>query len=275
MPSTPTDPWVDVAAALAATGPADKCRRVAGIWSRVESGDWPPGSPFNFEIPLCGRPDRPELVAPRDLARRGLGTDIGRAALVHAIAHIEFNAINLALDAALRFTGLPEDYYLDWLSVAADEARHYGMLAERLVELGHAYGDFSAHNGLWAMAERTAHDPLIRMALVPRVLEARGLDVTPGMIERLRAAGDARTVACLEIILEEEERHVAIGSRWFRFLCEQRGVDPESTFMRLFEEYFAGQLRGPLNTAARERAGFSGAEIERLAKLAGDDCRKR
>lgn len=269
MPSIPTDPWRDVAAALAATDPADKGRRVAAIRERVEAGDWRPVSPTHSDVPPCGRPDRPQLVAPRNLARRGLGTPAGRAALVHAVAHIEFNAINLALDAALRFTGLPPDYYRDWLSVAADEARHFAMLAGRLGELDHAYGDLPAHNGLWSMAERTAHDPLVRMALVPRVLEARGLDVTPGMIDRLNAAGDPETVAKLEIILEEEERHVAIGSRWFRYLCDRRGVEPEATFLQLFEDYFSGGLRGPLNLAARERAGFSEVEIERLAKLGG------
>ena len=192
----------------------------------------------------------------------------GRIALLHAVAHIEFNAINLALDAALRFAGMPGDYYRDWLSVAFDEARHFRLLETRLHEMGAAYGDLPAHNGLWEMAEQTAHDPLVRMALVPRVLEARGLDVTPGMIEKLRNAGDHASVACLEIILEEEVRHVAIGSRWFRYLCEQRGLAPEATFRSLLREYYAGGLRGPFNHQARLDAGFTESELEDL-ELAG------
>jgi uncharacterized ferritin-like protein (DUF455 family) len=207
------------------------------------------------------------MVPPSRLPRRSLGSVEGRQALIHAIAHIEFNAINLGLDAALRFTGMPDDFYRDWLQVAADEARHFSMLNARLGQLGIGYGDLPAHDGLWDMAEKTAHDVLIRMALVPRVLEARGLDVTPGMIERLAAVGDDETVALLKIILEEEEEHVAIGSRWFRSLCAQRDLEPEETFRRLLDEYFSGPLRGPFNLAARRRAGFSAEEIERLAAL--------
>lgn len=207
------------------------------------------------------------MVPPSQLPRRGLGSVEGRQALIHAIAHIEFNAINLGLDAALRFPGMPDGFYRDWLSVAADEARHFSMLDARLGELGIRYGDLPAHNGLWEMAEKTAHDVLIRMALVPRVLEARGLDVTPGMIDRLAAVGDDDTVALLRIILEEEEEHVAIGSRWFRSLCAQRRMAPEATFRRLLEEYFGAPLRGPFNLDARRRAGFSAEEIDRLAAI--------
>jgi len=186
---------------------------------------------------------------------------------MRSLAHIEFNAINLGLDAALRFAGMPDAYYRDWLSVAVDEARHFRMLNDRLTELGVTYGDFPAHNGLWDMAEKTAHDPLVRMALVPRVLEARGLDVTPGMIERLKGAGDSRTVELLGIILHEEERHVAIGSHWFSELCRERSLDPDSTFDELLERYFTGQLRGPFNIPARRRAGFTEPEIERLEAM--------
>ena len=207
------------------------------------------------------------MVSPGRLPRRGLGSVEGRQALIHAVAHIEFNAINLGLDAALRFSGMPDDYYRDWLSVAADEARHFSMLNGRLAELGLNYGDLPAHNGLWDMAEKTAHDPLVRMALVPRVLEARGLDVTPGMIEKLVAVGDEQTVSLLRVILEEEEGHVAIGSRWFRYLCRKRDAEPESTFRRLLEDYFSGNLRGPFNLEARRRAGFSQAEIDRLVEI--------
>lgn len=258
------DGWEVARWALATTDIDQKCSQVRDLWSRIEAGGWLPADPGEPGLLACGRPGRPRLVAPRELPRRGLGTPEGRAALIHAVAHIEFNAINLALDAALRFPGMPVDYYRDWLGVADDEARHFGLLAARLDEMGYQYGDFPAHNGLWDMAEKTAHDPLVRMALVPRVLEARGLDVTPGMIGRLRDAGDEATVTILEVILKEEEAHVAIGSRWFAYLCEQRKQDAPSTFHRLFREYFTGSLKGPLNEAARRRAGFSQAELDRL-----------
>ena len=253
--------WADVAEALAECDPAAKCRRVDALWAGVSNQ---PIEPEHLQPPPVGRPERPGLVAPASLPRRGLGSPQGRIALLHAVAHIEFNAINLALDAALRFAGMPSDFYRDWLSVAFDEARHFRLLEKRLRELGAAYGDLPAHNGLWEMAEKTAHDPLVRMALVPRVLEARGLDVTPGMIEKLRNVGDHASVACLEIILEEEVRHVAIGSRWFRQLCEQRGQESETTFHSLLSEYFAGGLRGPFNHAARLQAGFTESELEVL-----------
>ena len=252
---------------MAEPDPVAKCRQVAALWQRVASGLWQPSNPGLPGELSCGRPDQPQMVPPARLPRRSLGTVEGRQALVHAVAHIEFNAINLALDAALRFPGLPDEFYRDWLSVAADEARHFSLLNDRLGELDMRYGDLPAHNGLWDMAEKTAHDALVRMALVPRVLEARGLDVTPGMIDKLSAAGDHETVKLLEIILEEEEGHVAIGSRWFRYLCAERGEDPEATFRRLLGEYFSGQLRGPFNLPARRRAGFSAAEIERLVEL--------
>ena len=160
-------------------------------------------------------------MAPTAVPRRRLGSDEGRAALVHAIAHIEFNAINLALDAVCRFRDMPEQYYLDWISVAEDEARHFQLLHKRLGQLNRQYGDYPAHNGLWEMAEKTTDSCLVRMALVPRVLEARGLDVTPGMIERLRSVGDTKTIAALEVILAEEVRHVAIGTHWFNYCCKQ------------------------------------------------------
>lgn len=260
--------WETAKQALAATEPEDKCRAVEQLWQAVESGAWVPSDPGPPGLLPCGRPGRPALVAPGKLPGRGLGNACGRAALVHAIAHIEFNAVNLALDAALRFPGLPDSYYRDWLGVAVDETRHFRLLTVRLAELGHVYGDFPAHNGLWDMAECTAHDPQARMALVPRVLEARGLDVTPAMIERLRQAGDEATVACLEVILAEEERHVALGSRWFEYLCRERAMDPEETFKRLVEKYYRGRLRGPLNLDARRRAGFSETELRQLSAAA-------
>ncbi len=233
------------------------------------SGELPDASgsvtPEAIETP--GRPDRPRLVSPRQLAQRGLGTVEGRAAFVHAIAHIEFNAINLAWDAVYRFRGMPAEFYRDWVSVAADEARHFSMLRERLLQLGHDYGDFDAHDGLWEMAAKTAHCCRERMALVPRVLEARGLDVTPGMIVRLRAVGDEATAQILEVILREEVAHVAIGSRWFRWCCEREGVDPGPEFARLIALHAHGALRGPFNQDARRAAGFTTADLELLESL--------
>lgn len=217
-------------------------------------------------IPVPGRPERPVLVAPRELSQRGLGTAEGRAALVHAVAHIEFNAINLALDAVYRFRDLPDAYRDDWLQVAVDEAKHFDLLAARLAQLGFAYGDFPAHNGLWDAACRTADDCLTRMALVPRVLEARGLDVTPGMISRLREIGDGDTVAVLEVILTEEVAHVAAGTRWFHYCCARAGIDPETTFIDLLRRYEAA-IRPPFNRAARAEAGFTASEQARLEAL--------
>lgn len=219
-------------------------------------------APLPIDAP--GRPLRPRLVMPRDVPRRGLGSDEGRAALVHAVAHIEFNAINLAWDAVYRFRGMPEDYYRDWTRVAYDESRHFTMLSARLAQLGHAYGDFDAHNGLWEMAAKTAHSCLARMALVPRVLEARGLDVTPGMIARLRSVRDDATADILEVILREEVPHVAAGTRWFLFCCERERRDPEATFAKLLREHVPTGLRGPFNLDARRAAGFSDSELARL-----------
>ncbi|MGV8940908.1 MAG: ferritin-like domain-containing protein [Lysobacter sp.] len=222
------------------------------------------GTPAPELIAMPGRPARPRLVHPRELPQRGLGSEGGRAAFVHAIAHIEFNAIDLAWDAVYRFRGLPAEFYADWVGVALDEARHFSMLRERLQQLGHDYGDFDAHNGLWEMAVKTAHDGLARMALVPRVLEARGLDVTPRMIERLRGAGDSATVEILEVILREEVAHVAAGSRWFRWYCERAGMEPGPTFRRLLSEYARDVLRGPFNLQARSEAGFDDEELAML-----------
>lgn len=218
-------------------------------------------------ISVPGRPQRPLLIEPRKLAQRGLGSAEGRAALVHAIAHIEFNAINLAWDAVYRFRGMPDAFYADWVGVADDEARHFRLLSDRLVELDHHYGDFDAHDGLWEMAVVTANSCLQRMALVPRVLEARGLDVTPGMIRRLRGVGDDATADILEIILCEEVAHVAAGSRWFAWCCAQNGVDPETRFAELLETHMHGSLRGPFNIEARLNAGFSNAELAHIGTL--------
>ena len=224
----------------------------------------PDDAPSPEPIGMPGRPARPRLVHPRELPKRGMGSPQGRAAFVHSIAHIEFNAIDLAWDAVYRFRGLPGAYYADWVGVAHDEARHFRMLRERLRQFGHEYGDFDAHNGLWEMAEKTAHDGLARMALVPRVLEARGLDVTPAMILKLRALGDDATADILELILREEVAHVAAGSRWFRWHCERAGAEPRVRFRELLDDYARGSLRGPFNHAARRDAGFDDEEIALL-----------
>ena len=245
--------------------PGEKCEAVAELAGLLESAalDWDDERPV-VPIGTPGRPLRPELVEASRVPRRRLGSEQGRAALVHAIAHIEFNAINLALDAAYRFRAMPPEFYQDWVSVAVDEARHFRLLESRLRELGSGYGEFPAHNGLWEMAVKTAGDCLVRMALVPRVLEARGLDVTPGMIKRLQAVGDHETVAALEVILAEEVRHVAIGTRWFRYCCRQQSLDPLSTFLDLLKLYYGGSLKGPYNLEARFEAGFSSEEMAAL-----------
>lgn len=214
------------------------------------------------EIP--GRPDRPVLVPPHQVEHRGLGTRQGRAALIHALAHIEFNAINLALDAVYRFREMPPDFYGDWLQVATEEAYHFTLLRDHLRGLEAEYGDFTAHNGLWDMACKTADDPLVRMALVPRLLEARGLDVTPGIRAKLVAAGDERAAEILDVILHDEIGHVAIGNRWYEHLCRQRGLDPVATFAVLLREYDTPPPRPPFNRTAREAAGFTPEEMRWL-----------
>ncbi|GEM_PF-9068 len=257
--------------ALQVRDPARKCACVERLLEAWHTNglsivpDDPP--PTRIEIP--GRPERPQLVRPQELPRRGLHTLRGRQALLHAVAHIEFNAINLALDAVYRFRDLPAEYVSDWLQVAAEEARHFQLLAQRLKQIGIAYGDFPAHNGLWEMAVKTDVDPMERMALVPRVLEARGLDVTPGMIQRLQAAGDADSVAVLEVIQREEVSHVAIGSHWFRHLAVQRGLDPEQTFLDLLARHMPGRVRPPFALDARLAAGFSLREMQALEDQAG------
>lgn len=238
-------------------------QRYAAMFARGEL-EIPDDAPAPDAIRFPGRPPQPQLVHPRDLPRRGFGTPEGRAAFIHAVAHIEINAIDLAWDAVYRFRGLPRDFHADWVSVANDESRHFAMLRARLRDFGHEYGDFPAHNGLWEMCEKTAHDGLARMALVPRVLEARGLDVTPGMIRKLRELGDNQTADILVIILEEEVTHVAAGSRWYRWFCERRGIEPRQRFRELLREYAGGYLRGPFNLEARLLAGFDEDELAAL-----------
>jgi uncharacterized ferritin-like protein (DUF455 family) len=214
--------------------------------------------------PIPGRPARPDLVSPLLVKHRSMRTAEGRAAMIHALAHIEFNAINLALDAVWRFAGMPSEFYSDWLRVAAEEALHFSLLDAHLRTLGFAYGDFSAHNSLWDMAEKTCGDVLARIALVPRTMEARGLDASPPVRAKLAQAGDLAAAEILDIILRDEIGHVATGNRWFGWLCKQRGLDPVPTYARLAQEYKAPQLRGPFNFEARRAAGFSDAELAEL-----------
>jgi len=248
---------------------ADPHAKAAGV--RTLSTRWADGelqldtrAILTPEWAIPGKPLRPELVPPLEVKHRSMRTPEGRAALVHALAHIEFNAINLALDALWRFPGMPEDYYADWLTVATEEALHFSLLSAHLQTLGFAYGDFPAHNSLWDMAEKTCGDILARIALVPRTLEARGLDASPPVRAKLAQAGDTAAAEILDIILRDEIGHVAIGNRWYGWLCEQRSLDPIATYAALAIRYKAPPLRGPFNLEARRAAGFSDAELAAL-----------
>ena len=259
------DLWSRLAACISARDPQHKLDLVHGLAVDRKRGKLPVvhGSVTNVDLEP-GRPGRPRLVRASAVARRGLGTERGRAAFLHAICHIEFNAINLALDACHRFRTLPARYYDDWILVAREEAGHFDLLRTRLRQIDYDYGDFPAHDGLWEVARSTATDPLARMALVPRLLEARGLDVSPGMISRLDQVGDSVSARILEKILTDEIGHVAIGSNWFRFLCGERGLEPEQTFLDLVRQHLQGPLRGPINEKARLAAGFTPHELAAL-----------
>ena len=251
------------------TDPLEKVAATAEIIKQWRAGDLSLDTTQKIIMDdVAGHPERPSLVAAKDLPRRRKSESHGTAPLIHAITHIEFNAINLGWDAVARFADMPDEFYADWAQVAAEEAEHFMLLRTHLQTLGYDYGDFPAHNGLWEMAKKTHNDPLKRMALVPRVLEARGLDVTPAMMKKLTGHGDHRAVEILEIILREEIGHVTIGTRWFNYLCEQRKLDPLATFKELLETYFDGELRGPFHTEARKQAGFTDAE---MALLEGRD----
>ena len=215
-------------------------------------------------ICIPGRPTKPELVPPLEVPKRAMNTDQGRASLLHSLAHIEFNAMNLALDAIWRFQGMPKSYYEDWLKVAKEEAFHFSLLDGYLKQLGYAYGDFLAHNSLWEMVERTADAVIARMALVPRTMEARGLDAVPMIRERFKQVKDVRAVEILEIILQDEIGHVLIGNKWFNFLCDQDRLFPISTYKELARKYCAPVLRGPFNLEGRKQAGFTTEELNLL-----------
>ena len=223
--------------------------------------------PLAAQQPIPGRPATPELISPKFVKHRSMLTVEGRAAMIHALTHIEFNAINLALDAVWRFAGMPQAYYVDWLQVAGEEALHFSLLAAHLQTLGYQYGDFPAHNSMWEMADKTSGDILARMALVPRTLEARGLDATPMTRAKLAQAGDQPAAEILDIILRDEIGHVAIGNHWYKVLCDERSLDPIATYATLTVQYKAPVLKGPFNLPARRAAGFS--EIELTALMDG------
>jgi uncharacterized ferritin-like protein (DUF455 family) len=252
-----------LAEALSSTEIEQKLTLTAAI-----AADWQAGRlDFQDSLPVpltCGRPPKPELVAPKNVPFRKPSTPEGRARLLHAIVHIEFSAINLALDHAARFYGLPEPYYADWIGVAVEEAYHFTILRERLQTLGHDYGDFPAHAGLWEMAEKTTGDVLARMALVPRLLEARGLDATPPIQKRLIEHGDKESARLLDIILHDEIGHVGLGDKWFRHLCTERGLEAESTYRQLLTDYNAPRPQAPMNESARLAAGFTAEELADL-----------
>ena len=274
-PSVSADPFAAVEAVLLCADPTEKSHgavalqrawRALGAAARAAALAVDSAATVR-SLPSPGRPERPELVAPRALARRGLGSAEGRVALLHSLAHIEFNAINLALDAVYRFRDMPPAYVDDWLRVASDEGEHFLLLHERLGALGSHYGALPAHDGLWDMARRTEHDVLVRMALVPRILEARGLDVAPPMIERLERAGDAPSAAILQRIYTDEITHVEVGNRWFRHLCEARALDGRAVFRDLLRGPNSAYLRGPYNREARLLAGFDAAELALIAEM--------
>ena len=246
--------------------PADKValtRRFAGEWAEgtiAEVGTTPPPD-------RPARPARPELLMPRDMPKRRKGGAAGRLAFLHAIAHIELNAIDLAWDIVARFVAedMPRAFYDDWVQVALDEAAHFDMLEQRMGHLGGSYGDLPAHDGLWQAAEETADDLMARLALVPMVLEARGLDTTPAAVAKLRANGDSESADILEHIGAEEIPHVAAGTRWFRHLADRRDVAAEAAFHELVRTRFKGQVKAPFNHAARTEAGMDAAFYEPLA----------
>jgi uncharacterized ferritin-like protein (DUF455 family) len=260
--------------ALAALRLTDPDRKVAATRATAARAALHPMAPqpvrtAGDEAGVPGRPDRPLRVAATAVEKRSPFTPEGRAALVHSICHIEFNAINLALDAAWRFDDMPEAYYRDWLRVADEEAQHFTLLHEHLRGMGYSYGDFTGHDGLWSMCEKTKGDVLARMALVPRTLEARGLDATPLIQAKLRRVNtpDAlRACEILDVILRDEVGHVAIGNRWYRWLCERAGVDPIAHYRVLYRRHEAPRLRAPFNLEARARAGFTDEELQDLER---------
>jgi uncharacterized ferritin-like protein (DUF455 family) len=254
--------------ALCAADPREKAALATALCADARQLPISPTAPLPSAT-LPGRPALPRLVHPARVPRRSPATPDGLAALLHAIAHIEFNAINLAADCAWRFDGMPRAFHEDWARIAGEEAHHFCLLAALLEDLGHRYGEFPAHDGLWAMCEKTSGDLVARLALVPRTLEARGLDATPLIQQKLRRVttpGAARAVEILDVILRDEIGHVAAGNRWYREVCAQRGLDPLAHYPLLVEQYCAPRLVPPFNEEARRRAGFTPEEMAWLLR---------
>ena len=241
----------------------EKLRLTAEAWQLYQQGELQFDSLSEpQEIKHVCFPDKPELLAPRYMARRKLGTPEGIQAFYHALAHIEFVAIYLAWDILYRFRGLPEKFYRDWLQVAQEEALHFNLIRDHLRKLGIDYGDLPAHQGLWEHAQDTAHDLLARLTIIPRCMEARGLDVTPGMIEKIRKLKDEEGVQILTRILEDEQQHVQFGSEWFYWLCHEQQLEPETTFKTLILKYYKNNKpKGPFNIQMRLKAGFTANEL--------------
>lgn len=247
--------------------PLEKQVALRALYKRGQAGqlrldaqrDWSNNADLNQHCP--GIPDKPELIRATETPRRSMNTTEGLAITIHALAHIEFNAINLALDAMVRFAGLSADYYWDWWRVAAEEAYHFSLIQGRLNQLGAQYGDYPAHSGLWDMAERTKDSFADRMAMVPRTLEARGLDACPVMQEKFRQAGESHTAQILDIILRDEITHVALGHRWFIYACAQNQHEPMREYRRIAEHHRAPRMRPPFNIPARRAAGFFEEEL--------------
>lgn len=248
------------------TDPSRKAQGTIAMATSWQAGELSldTAQPLVAQQPIPGRPTKPELISPKFVKHRAMLTVEGRAAMIHALTHIEFNAINLALDAIWRFADMPRAYYAEWLKVGGEEALHFSLLAAHLQTLGFQYGDFPAHDSMWEMADKTSGDILARMALVPRTLEARGLDATPRTRAKLAQAGDHPAAAILDIILRDEIGHVAIGNHWYKVLCDERNLDPIATYASLAVQYKAPVLKGPFNLDARRAAGFSEIELTAL-----------
>ncbi len=244
-----------------AVAKARASRQTAALWRAGKLAPPDPSLPFAAPPDRPARPDRPALLPPRDMPKRGRGFQgRGRLALLHSLAHIELNAIDLAWDLVARFPAeaLPRRFFDDWVAVGDDEARHFLMLDGRLADLGGHYGDLPAHDGLWQAAHDTRLDILARLAVVPMVLEARGLDVAPAMIARLEPH-DPEVARILDVIYRDEINHVAAGRRWFEHICDKRGIAPEATFHVLVRRHFRGRIKAPFNAEARSRAGLGAA----------------
>jgi uncharacterized ferritin-like protein (DUF455 family) len=251
-------------AILANTDPRSKVSLLHDLFSQYQDQQINLDLSSDFDIQdlrLPGRPLKPELVPPLQVPKRKMDSIEGRASLLHSLAHIEFNAMNLALDAIWRFPNMPQQYYEDWLKVAKEEAYHFSLVNAHMQSFGFSYGDFPAHNSLWEMVERTTDAVIARMALVPRTMEARGLDAVPGIRDRFKQVKDDKAVQILEIILNDEIGHVLIGNRWFNYLCTQNQVSPITAYRELAKKYRAPTLRGPFNLEARRQAGFSSEEL--------------